>query len=618
MHISSTLKTMFFASVAFTGLAGVLATNGLGSLLSSDAGKSQVVNQKEQPKSYIVQGKGSETLKTAVNSVGGSVSREFPIINAISAILTPSQAEVIAQLDDVRIQDDRSVATMSKHSSKKFSIDNYIATQVEADKLHEIGVTGRGVTVAVLDSGTNLKGQHGYNLFRNSYGHRRVFTKYNAIQGRRTRWLNDDRNGHGTHVSNIIASSLKSESGKANGIAPDVYLLSVKAFDKKGQSSYSKVLDGLNWIYHNQARYRIRVLNLSLGSEVRSNYWNDPINQAVMKLWEAGIVVITSAGNSGQNDMSITSPGNNPYIITVGAVTDSYTPFDFNDDRVTTFSSTGPTVEGFVKPEVVAYGGHVAAKLDNQYASGQFFENLKGQAYQEISGTSQASAVVSGIAALILQNDPSLSPDDVKCRIISSAKMAVAQNDQMAFSPFEQGHGMVNAYDAVTSTKTGCANRGLNIQDDIAGLTHYAGPARLADNGSFEIRFPSGLVMSEGTQWGDAGMFAEGTQWGDAGMFSEGTQWGDAGMFSEGTQWGDAGILAEGMRWGNAGMFAEGTQWGDAGIFAESWDSRETFSDAAAEATTASDSIIIVEEGEDEIEEWGVVEEDVPPVPAID
>ncbi len=138
MHISNTLKTMLFVSLAFMGLAGVLATNGLGSLLFSDAGKSQVVNQKEQPKSYIVQGKGSETLKTAVNSVGGSVSREFPIINAISAILTPSQAEVIAQLDDVRIQNDRSVATMSVGNPKTFSIDNYIATQVDADKLHEL------------------------------------------------------------------------------------------------------------------------------------------------------------------------------------------------------------------------------------------------------------------------------------------------------------------------------------------------------------------------------------------------------------------------------------------------------------------------------------------------
>ena len=641
MSISNTVKSMLFASVAFTGLAGVVASNGVTNFFLADAGQSKAVNKSEQPKSYIVQGKGSETLKTAVNSVGGSVSREFPIINAISAVLTPSQAEVIAQLDNVRIQDDRSVATMSNGSGKKFTIDNYISTQVDADKLHDLGITGLGVTVAVLDSGTILGGAHGRNLLRDSEGYFRVFTKYDAINGRKTRWLNDDRNGHGTHVSGIIASSAKSDNGKFNGIAPDVYLLSVKAFDKNGQSSYSKVLDGLNWIYHNRHRYNIRVLNLSLGSEVRSNYWDDPINQAVMKLWDAGIVVITSAGNSGQNDMSITVPGNTPYIITVGAITDSYTPFDFSDDRVTTFSSTGPTVEGFVKPEVVAYGGHIASKIDDRFAVGQFFENRFGEQYQEISGTSQASAVVSGIAALMLQYNPSLSPDDVKCRIMSSARMASNNSGKMAFSPFEQGHGMVNAYDAVASKKTGCANRGLNIKDDLAGVTHYSGPARLKNDGTFAIYLGNDTVLSEGNQWGDSGVFSEGNQWGDSHMFSEGNQWGDSGifaegnqwgdsgvfsegnqwgdshMFSEGNQWGDSGIFAEGNQWGDSGIFAEGNQWGDSGIFAESWDSRDAFSDATDQVNTPSDSLVISEDGTEEIQEWVVEEKAAVAAPAI-
>ena len=244
MSISNTVKTMLFASIAVTGLAGVVATNGVTNLFLSDAEKTAAGSNKEQPKSYIVQGKGSESLVTAVISIGGSVSREFPIINAISAVLTPSQAEVIAQLDDVRIQDDRSVATMGLSQlglgSKKFAIDNYISTQVDADKLHDLGLTGSGVTVAVLDSGTILAGQHGKSLLRDSRGRSRVFNKYDAIQGRTTRWLNDDKNGHGTHVSNIIASSLKSDNGKFNGIAPDVYLMSVKAFDENGQSSYSR------------------------------------------------------------------------------------------------------------------------------------------------------------------------------------------------------------------------------------------------------------------------------------------------------------------------------------------------------------------------------------------
>jgi len=630
MSISNTVKTMLFASIAVTGLAGVAATNGVTNLFLSDAEQTAAENNKEQAKSYIVQGKGSEKLKTAVTSIGGSVSREFPIINAISAVLTPSQAEMISRLDDVRIQGDRSVATMSFGQSKQFAIDNYISTQVDADRLHDLGITGSGVTVAVLDSGTILGGAHGSNLLRDSNGRFRVFTKYDAIEGKTTRWLNDDKNGHGTHVTNIIASSLTAENGKFNGIAPDVYLLSVKAFDKNGQSSYSKVLDGLNWIYHNRYRYNIRVLNLSLGSDVQSNYWDDPINQAVMKLWDAGIVVVTSAGNSGHKDMSVTVPGNNPYIITVGAITDSYTPFDFSDDRVATFSSTGPTVEGFVKPEVVAYGGHVAAKVDKSFALGEFFESALGEGYQEISGTSQASAVVSGVAALMLQYNPRLSPDDVKCRIMSSAKVAATKDGKMAFSPFEQGHGMVNAYNAVASRTTGCANRGLNIKEDLAGVNHFAGPARLKEDGTFAIYLGGDVVLSEGHQWGDSGMFSEGHQWGDSGMFSEGHQWGDSGVFSEGHQWGDSGIFVEGHQWGDSGifveghqwgdsgMFSEGHQWGDSGIFAESWDSRDAFSDIANSADTASDALVINDGGEDEIDEWVVEEKAEVQVPVID
>ena len=648
MSISNNVKTMLFASIAFTGLAGVVASNGITNLFVTDVEQSAAVSKKEQPKSYIVQGKGSETLKTAVNSVGGSVSREFPIINAISAVLTPSQAEVIAKLDDVRIQDDRSVATMALGinlplvNGKSFAIDNYISTQTGADRLHDLGITGKGVTVAVLDSGAILGGEHGDGLRYDSNGNKRFFAKYDSIQGVQTRWLNDDTNGHGSHVTGIIASSVKAPNGKSNGIAPDVYLLSVKAFDQNGQSSYSKVLDGLNWIYHHRDYYNIRVLNLSLGSEVQSNYWDDPINQAVSRLWEAGIVVVTSAGNSGHNDMSITVPGNNPYIITVGAMTDSYTPFDYSDDRVTTFSSTGPTVEGFVKPEVVAYGGHIAAKVDSNYALGDFFQSLTGQQYQEISGTSQASAIVSGVAALMLQYNPYLSPDDVKCRIISSARMAATTDGKMAFSPFEQGHGMVNAYAAVASQKTGCANRGLDIQADLAGVTHFSGPARLKVDGTFAIHLGADVVLSEGNQWGDAGInaegnqwgdagiFMQGNQWGDAGIFTEGNQWGDAGIFSEGNQWGDAGISMEGNQWGDAGIFMQGNQWGDAGIFAEgnqwgdagmlmeSWNSHDAVTGIAASASSSADAAIIVEDGVDEIDAWIVEQQVVVEVPVIE
>ncbi|WP_293751972.1 S8 family serine peptidase [uncultured Paraglaciecola sp.] len=283
------------------------------------------VTQVAQEKSYILQGLSLTGLVKAVEHAGGMVSREFPIINAISALLTSDQVSLLASTTGLRVMEDRTVLTESV--SKKFIIDTNITTQINANSAHDMGITGHGVTVAVLDSGMLLDGTKGAHLLNNTIGNNRVLAIYDAILGNKTNSLNTDKNGHGTHISGIIASSLEDEFGNYNGIAPNANLISVKAFDNNGVGSYSDTLDGLNWIYKNRRAYNIRVLNLSLGAEVRSNYWNDPINQAVMKLWNAGVVVVTSAGNSGSDYGSITVPGNNPYVITVGAITDSYTPY---------------------------------------------------------------------------------------------------------------------------------------------------------------------------------------------------------------------------------------------------------------------------------------------------
>jgi serine protease AprX len=133
--------------------------------------------------------------------------------------------------------------------------------------------------------------------------------------------------------------------GTAFGIAPDANLVIVRAFDGTGAGSYTNVITGLNWIVANKNKYNIRVLNLSFGAPPESFYWNDPLNQAAMAAWQAGIVVVASAGNSGPEAMTVGVPGNVPYIITAGAMTDNYTPFYPFDDRLASFSATGPTYE---------------------------------------------------------------------------------------------------------------------------------------------------------------------------------------------------------------------------------------------------------------------------------
>ena len=515
-------------------------------------------------KSYILQGANSNHLNAVVSNVGGDVSREFPIINAVSAILTPSQVATIRAIGGIRVQDDRTVMTMGNDKIppgqlKKFQINNLIAEQTGANILHDKGVTGKGVTVAIIDSGSNMGGKIGQFLFKDTRGYQRVAVKYDAIRGSKTYYYNDDTNGHGTHVAGIIASSLQDDEGNYNGIAPDVNVLSVRAFNSNGESSYSTVLDGLNWVYNNRYRYKIKVLNMSLGADVDSHYWNDPINQAVMRLWDAGVVVVSSAGNNGK-DAGITVPGNNPYILTVGAVTDASTPYDLSDDRIATFSSKGPTVEGFIKPEVVAYGTNIASKMDERYFRKAMKLSKKGENYTEISGTSQASAVVAGIAALIVSSDPYISPDDVKCRIIASAK-AANNGETLSYSPFQQGAGLVNAYDAVTSIATGCANTNLNIDEDLAGANHFSGPARVDNDGVPYIELDDGTFLSEGDFWQNSEVSLEGAHWKGSVFDLQGSHWGSS-VLSQNIKSLNGGILnLQGSHWSNAMIGLQGAHW---------------------------------------------------------
>ncbi len=199
---------------------------------------------------------------------------------------------------------------------------NYPAL-IGADSLHTAGVTGKGVTIAVLDTGF-------WQDVSQNYGNR-VLASVDVTNGNRP--ITGDPYGHGTHVTAIAASGSQALNGSYAGIAPSANLVLVRAFNGEGAGRYTDVIAGVNWIVANRAKYKIRVLNLSFGAPPQSYYWDDPLNQAVMAAWRAGIVVVVSAGNEGPSPMTISVPGNTPYVITVGALTDSNTPYDATDDQ---------------------------------------------------------------------------------------------------------------------------------------------------------------------------------------------------------------------------------------------------------------------------------------------
>lgn len=323
--------------------------------------------------------------------------------------------------------------------------DTFFPAIVNADQAHLQGITGQGVTVAVIDTGITGYGR----LKKNSQGNNKILHVHNVLDPTKPKKVKDD-NGHGTHITSIIANRTQTYTtsgnitGSYNGIAPDANLFIVKAFNKKGVASYSDILTAIEYVIANREAFNIKVLNLSFSAPPSSYYWNDPINQAVMRAWQAGITVVAAAGNKGPDAMTIGVPGNTPYIITVGATSDNYTQDNNRDDFVTSFSSSGPTIEGFIKPDLVAPGGHIQGLLNDTTYIGQHYAMYNDDNnYFLLSGSSQASAITSGIVALMLQQDPNLSPNDIKCRLMHSAKLATTNNGELAFSLFQDRKSVV-------------------------------------------------------------------------------------------------------------------------------------------------------------------------------
>jgi serine protease AprX len=529
---------------------------------------------------FIVQANSVEYAARLVRQSGSQPDRELRIIHAVVASLNPAQQFRLRRLH-LRLFEDRAVSASSSGISASRPQNNIatvaaasLATSLSdgeaistplseyqtdytlesgATMLQLGGITGRGVTVAVLDTGLWVDPQQNLSS--------RLLASINVVNGG-TASVSGDLYGHGTHVTSIAVGGAQNIAGGYFGIAPLANLVIVQAFNAQGAGRYTDVVTGLDWILANRKKYNIRVVNLSFGAPPQSDYWEDPINQAVMALWQAGIVVVAAAGNEGPAPMTIDVPGNVPYVITVGALTDNYTPYNPTDDRLASFSSAGPTYEGFVKPELIAQGGHMVGSMQSSSYLAQIDPNSMSGAASifVMSGTSQAAAVVSGIVALMLQADSSLTPDEVKCKLIASAMPAVTSSGSLAYSVFQQGAGLVNAANAVHSTATNCANVGLNINADIAGTTHFGGPANQTANGNFYIMNMNGStwgtpLSGDGLIWSQGFPYGVGYSWSQSYVWSEGYVW------SKGYAWSTSAAWTADYTWSTGYLWSKSVPW---------------------------------------------------------
>jgi serine protease AprX len=402
-------------------LAILLPAPGRAGRLSPDLSK-QLQNPSTAPVRVIVETRGRprRSLLRITKRRGGRKVRSFRAVNGFAVELPLKALSSLARRKDVLyVVPDRIV---------RGAMDLSSAATGAATARADTGLDGAGIGVAVLDTGVAP--------------HPDLVTPTNRITG----WVDlvngrpdpYDDSGHGTHVAGIIAGNGASAAGSGrdlHGIAPAATIIGVKVLDENLSGPTSTVIAGLDWCLRNRRRYKIRVVNLSLGHPVGESYTIDPLCRAVEKLCRAGLVVVTAAGNQGRVDPTdpesgvrygtITSPGNDPRAITVGATRTNGTP-DPSDDEMATYSSRGPTrIDHIAKPDLVAPGNRVVSLLCDGAIAQQFSQNIVpvGDArYLELSGTSMAAPMVSGAAALMLQAAPRLDPDSVKARLMVAAK----------------------------------------------------------------------------------------------------------------------------------------------------------------------------------------------------
>ena len=532
----------------------------------------------------VVRGATFDQALAAVKAVDGVVETELTALNTVIARVPVAKAALLNDIPGVVAMADRAVtgAALPEASGNNGAVDVEFSKTIGAAEVWQQGVLGQGVTVAILDTGIDpsMKGlKHGVN------NNQRILAYYDAINDKfySANKLNQspkDPNGHGTHIAGIIANSVyETQDQEYQGVAPAVNLVAVRVLDETGAGTYASILRGLNWVVQNKDVYNIRVLNISMHSPAYTPYWADPFDLAVMKAWAAGIVVVASAGNAGPGPFSVGVPANTPYVITVGAFTDNNTPEDFSDDFIPPFSAAGPTMDGFVKPDVIAPGAHIISVMKNtSYLAGQYPErNLPGN-YFRMTGTSTAAAVASGVVALMLSAHPNLTPDQVKYRLTMTASPHFnANNGATVYSMWQQGMGRIWAPKAVFSPIQGRANKGLDIEADLAGVMHFAGMTYFDFTaGVFKIHdtatghyytwngeylAPAWAGLEGFRTWEDAAL-----SWSDAAL-----SWSDAAL-----SWSDAALSwSDGMpSWSDAAL-----SWSDAAL---SWsDAALSWSDAA-------------------------------------
>jgi serine protease AprX len=489
---------------------------------------------------------------------GGVLQRNFPAINA--SVFTVKGSSLAALTKDPNV----AYVTPDRTVRATATVTDLYDQAVLAPYAWSKSLTGRGIGVAVIDSG--ITGGRDFSL-SNGTGSRIVYNQ-NFVVGQTTV---ADLYGHGTHVAGILAGNGMNSQGATfrktfMGVADNVNLINLRVLDQNGSGHDSAVIAAIQKAISLKSKYNIRVINLSIGRAVYETYRLDPLCQAVEAAWKAGMVVVVAAGNEGRNDSAhtdgygtIAAPGNDPYVITVGAMKPMGTATRA-DDLVASYSSKGPTLfDHIVKPDIVAPGNMVISVLasfnttlakaapKNIVALSSYSTNSKGtSSYFTLSGTSMATPVVSGAVALLFQKSPTLTPDQVKARLMKSAYKTFPRSST-ATDPIS-GKLYTSQYDIFT---VGAGY--LDIQAALSSLDLAPATFGIAKSPAV-ARDKSGnvyLVTGSSVLWGGSIMWGTSVVWGTSVLWGTSTK-GESVLWGASAPWGSSVDNGFSVLWGTS------------------------------------------------------------------
>jgi serine protease AprX len=533
-------------AVTAAGLAGALAATSVVAAPPASASATETV---------IVTSSGLLSPVSAVLGVLGSVLNQFHIIDGVEATIPTVLEPLLAALPGISVTPDVSVSVQSApESTGPHTPSDAFLQQTGGSQLAAQGDTGQDVTVAVLDTGIDNLPDFSGRLV----GGVDLTGENNPFQ---------DDFGHGTFVAGLIAGNGASSNGEYSGEAPGANLVSIKVAGASGQTDLATLISGLQWAVDHEGQYGIRILNVSLGFKPFESTVLNPLDMAVQAVWNAGIAVVASAGNAGPYNGTVTSPGDDPLVITVGAL-DDLAQSNVADDEMNNFSSVGPTSpDGWVKPDLVTSGRSVVSlaapgsTVYNQNPSARVGSgNFVG------SGTSFSAAITSGAAALVLAEHPSYTPDQLKAVLLGNTSQGPVGN------PFVDGHGALNAYAAATSAPMNLAQSLVSELLTVPGETVSLSPV-----GNLLDTWNAGLWS--GAQWAQQSGGATGAAWAGSdwsGAAWDGWDWTGAAWAGSGwtgaawAGWNWSGSAWDGSAW--AGSAWVGCAWANGGWNSSAWD----------------------------------------------